>query len=640
MMNYVTRGFVLTILIALLSVNLFANNANNLTLQDSSKSLQKTEGTLADVYNMPPTIHNELTGKNIPAGLALVSKLSTRVCQGEFEPFSILIQPKVAINNITFSWTDFTGSNGSIPQSALDVSIVKVWYQSGYVSSQTNNKHLTQELLVKNDNIVKVDYGNQSNNLLVTNISDNSQKYINVSDPGATFPNSSVLVKDSPTLLPFSLDGTTNRQIWMTIHVPDNVPAGKYTSQFTINSASGVIQTIPMEIEVLPFKLDQSRLIYSIYYNGYADKWTKVPFTYTTKSPEQYKLEMQDMKDHGVLYPTTYQILQNLDLDLQIRQEVGLPTDRLYTLGLITGNPTATSDLNTLKSNVKAWKDKMAPYGYKDLYVYGIDEARGTELTSQRPAWNAVHEAGAKVFVAGYFETYDAMGDILDNAVIQQELRPDQADKYHSKGNKILSYSNPQVGQENPELYRRNFGLALWKAGYDGAMNYAYQKFYNSEWNDFDNSRYREETFTYETSDGLLKTIEWEGFREGVDDTRYLATLLNKIDALKAQGNDVTALTNWVNSLDITQNMDQVRSQIIDKILTLGGSTMTDVKTTTATPGEYKLNQNFPNPFNPTTKISYSLPQAGQVTLKVYDVLGKEVMTLVNEQKAAGSYEV
>jgi len=57
-------------------------------------------------------------------------------------------------------------------------------------------------------------------------------------------------------------------------------------------------------------------------------------------------------------------------------------------------------------------------------------------------------------------------------------------------------------------------------------------------------------------------------------------------------------------------------------------------------PTEYKLEQNYPNPFNPSTIINYQLPVAGNVTLKVFDVLGREVATLVNEEKAAGSYKV
>jgi photosystem II stability/assembly factor-like uncharacterized protein len=57
-------------------------------------------------------------------------------------------------------------------------------------------------------------------------------------------------------------------------------------------------------------------------------------------------------------------------------------------------------------------------------------------------------------------------------------------------------------------------------------------------------------------------------------------------------------------------------------------------------PDVYILNQNYPNPFNPTTTISFAIPKAGNVELRVYDVLGREASLLVNEFKAAGSYSV
>ncbi|MBK9097155.1 MAG: T9SS type A sorting domain-containing protein [bacterium] len=55
---------------------------------------------------------------------------------------------------------------------------------------------------------------------------------------------------------------------------------------------------------------------------------------------------------------------------------------------------------------------------------------------------------------------------------------------------------------------------------------------------------------------------------------------------------------------------------------------------------DFSLSQNFPNPFNPSTVIGYQLPVSSNVTIKVYDPLGREVTTLVNEEKSAGSYEV
>jgi hypothetical protein len=59
-----------------------------------------------------------------------------------------------------------------------------------------------------------------------------------------------------------------------------------------------------------------------------------------------------------------------------------------------------------------------------------------------------------------------------------------------------------------------------------------------------------------------------------------------------------------------------------------------------STPFTYNLEQNYPNPFNPSTTISWQLKNDGLVSIKIFDQLGKEVATLVNEEKAAGSYEI
>jgi hypothetical protein len=64
------------------------------------------------------------------------------------------------------------------------------------------------------------------------------------------------------------------------------------------------------------------------------------------------------------------------------------------------------------------------------------------------------------------------------------------------------------------------------------------------------------------------------------------------------------------------------------------------LETSAIVPLTYELSQNYPNPFNPVTTIKYQLPNDGMVKIAVYDVLGKEVKTLVNSFRQAGAYEV
>jgi len=65
-----------------------------------------------------------------------------------------------------------------------------------------------------------------------------------------------------------------------------------------------------------------------------------------------------------------------------------------------------------------------------------------------------------------------------------------------------------------------------------------------------------------------------------------------------------------------------------------------DVENEIPLPKEYSLNQNYPNPFNPSTKISWRSPVSSWQTLKIYDVLGNEVATLVDEYRPAGKHEI
>jgi len=73
---------------------------------------------------------------------------------------------------------------------------------------------------------------------------------------------------------------------------------------------------------------------------------------------------------------------------------------------------------------------------------------------------------------------------------------------------------------------------------------------------------------------------------------------------------------------------------------TNGGVSFVEEEAIDEIPTNYNLNQNYPNPFNPSTKIRYSVPQSSNVVIKVFDILGSEIETLVNEEKTVGTYEL
>ena len=67
---------------------------------------------------------------------------------------------------------------------------------------------------------------------------------------------------------------------------------------------------------------------------------------------------------------------------------------------------------------------------------------------------------------------------------------------------------------------------------------------------------------------------------------------------------------------------------------------LVSVETDKLLPAEFLLEQNYPNPFNPNTIISFSIPKRSNVILKVYDILGNELVTLINEETDAGRYNI
>jgi len=165
-------------------------------------------------------------------------------------------------------------------------------------------------------------------------------------------------------------------------------------------------------------------------------------------------------------------------------------------------------------------------------------------------------------------------------------------------------------------------------------------------------------------------------FQNPVEDQFTITTLDNELFDLKSMAayqvselsTDTLIIEGWNGSSKeytgtfsnittwqiLTLNYDNINKAVI-KLEPSGNGGLTDFNfdnfifgdrstvledSTSLIPKSYNLSQNYPNPFNPGTVINYQLPQAGKVTLKIYDILGNEVSTLVDGNKDAGSYSV
>ena len=118
--------------------------------------------------------------------------------------------------------------------------------------------------------------------------------------------------------------------------------------------------------------------------------------------------------------------------------------------------------------------------------------------------------------------------------------------------------------------------------------------------------------------------------------------ILNTTNGGSNWSEQTTPTTNNLNSIYFTSLFNGWAVGTDGTILhtTNSGTTFIETTYSTAQPIDFVLQQNYPNPFNPSTKISWQSPVSSWQTLKVYDVLGKEVATLVNEYKPRGRYEV
>ena len=577
------------------------------------------------VYATPAVTNNPiLPWADIPAELS--DLLTIRACRGEFEPASFVAYPIGEDLTVDVTATDLEGPAGKIGADSVDIRTVKCWYQAGesegysqppkYIEEvgekdimilentpvDEGRRVLTPELLLKDDDLVRTEKWYRQN-FVKLQYPDGTKKWLWTSAPKVAFPDGKVVqpwimnadttgsqddysvenqpIQDAKTLQPVNIPKRTSKQFWITVHVPADAKPGAYQGEIQVRSQGRLLETLRLKLEVLPFDLEANPLESSIYlhffgFQGFIglklDETGKGTVGPDVRSVEQYRAEMKNLLAHGVDNPTESIPLEQLETALKVRQEVGMKSDILYhTFEGLGGWTVKPVDVERLKRVVALAKK----YGYKEVYFYGLDEAQGDRLQASRVELQKIHEAGGKIFAAGLAsslggDSFEVVGDLQDLMVMSYTPTKEDANKWHSKGHKIMSYANPQSGFEKPETYRRNYGLLLDSVGYDGGMTFTFSWY---GWNDFNvQVPYRDHNFVYPTADGVIDTIQWEGYREGIDDLRYLATLRKSVAKAEASGLSKSAgeAKAYLAALDVNKaDLNVVRREMIGWILEL-----------------------------------------------------------------------
>jgi len=407
----------------------------------------------------------------------ITDTIALSACPGQYVPASFVVRSSTDLNALQIKAKNLKNGNSTIPASSIDIKAVKCWYQAGSAWSNIGqdklHRILVPELLLNDSNLVKVNYEKQDN--YVRGNFPDGEKYLWISDATKSTSDMATLtlqdypITDAFTLLPMQLKARTNQQYWITVKVPENTKPGNYSGQITITDGDKSLAVMKLNLTVLPFALDAPYYVSSIYYRGVLKKgWEQGSISSEYKSEQQLKNELKDMNEHGVDCPTVYQGIDDKELlgrYLTLFRKAGWKGSSLYFLGTGVGSFkfTTPEGLEEFRQSCIDTKTFCKKYGIKDVYVYGIDEATGDVLASQRKAFAAAHEVGVKLFVAGYEGTFAAVGDLLDILVYAGSPSKKEAKQWHSKKHDIWSYANPQGGVENPLVYRRNFGLLLWK---------------------------------------------------------------------------------------------------------------------------------------------------------------------------------
>ncbi len=567
----------------------------------------------------------------LPSDGKVTNEIDIVAAKGEYEPASFVLSAKKDLDNVQVKVSDLSGNNGTIRSKNIDVKVVKCWYQAGtawysYYGDKTR-KVLIPELLLNDETLIKVDRKKKEN-------------FIRLEYPhGAEYKKASSLksfnytrepVHDADALCPVSFKAGKNKQFWITVKVPESASAGMYKSTLKLIKNGKNIAEVLINLKVLPFSLPMPKTYYNLNRTFFTSisTWCALPVHLFKLCDQNRKIQDNELKtnlplaekrlsaeyknlrkhniynmgnrvDYGVSrYGFSIKTINNLlQRELRLQKKAGFVMKPLmgggWACAARSGDLNRKGDFKPDPAKFKKYKKRIdmtfdfieKELGHRDIYFATWDEAHNKTLRALQPYWRYVKSKGGKIIATGgWGRTPEKGGLYLDIFRAPGSRPPDRenANEAHSFSLRVISYAAPHTGPENPDASRRNHGLMLYKANYDGTYNYIYyssgyspgrSRSKENIWDDNEGSAERGFCMVYPTINGVIDTIAWEGFREGIDDIRYATKLkMTAEKAMKSKNLEAATMAKkalrWLETLDAkSDNLDTARLEMINYIL-------------------------------------------------------------------------
>lgn len=527
----------------------------------------------------------------------LLGDLRIVAAQDEFEPASFLLYSAQGQRRVTLTVSPLAGPDGaSIPADRVDLKVVKIWYQNGnaWISYFSDvGLKLVPELLLYDETLIRVDTEEEANYARV-DYPDGS-KHVWISGPkhlsdsyrleGNDFHPVSDPFADASTLQPVTLAPGRFKQFFATLHVPPQQTPGVYTGTITVAAGGKTLTTIPLKVRVLPFALPLPRPYYDIDEHFIVSIMGGARLTTMMKlfdgdrdlAMETYRAFLINQKNHGILHPCVDQTEESIKLV----KELGFPTKPFMGKSFAPwfalnfgGRMTFDNKMAAKVAARRCSEFYQKHLGHNDVLVDYGDEQGTAFVTTHRNFYQYYQEYGIKMGCAGHDAllykggyTYEIhpMGGAPDEI---ERIRP-----WREIGGKYVGfYAGQHTGSENPQFVRRQHGMLGYLSNLNLVWNY---EFALGPWNDRANSLYKPMVLAYLNRGGLVDTLQWEGFREGIDDIRYATKLKQMVRDAVESGNirrkleGKKALQYLALLKGAEMDLDEVRAEIIEFILKL-----------------------------------------------------------------------